>query len=394
MHADDDRVEGFDQLCRVTGRFELDGAEHAGRLPRAADVAIRGVRPRQARVRARRVDLVRARRGPRADGVPGRARPRRTTATSSPPRSSARRALGRGRGPAPDDHVRRRRMAGPRRPRAVARRRATRHGAVPAARVRGGGGRPARSPRPASSTSGPSRSGGTAVGAMAPGSTSWPAGDEPGRAIISDFGGVLDHAAARVVRRRSCEASGISLESVGKAMATIAEREGSNPLFELETGRITEAAFMGALSDELSAERGSEVELDGFGERYFQHLKPNEPHDRVHAGAARARLQDGDLHEQHPRVGGPLAGDAPRRRDLRRRRRLGVRRQPEARAADLRDHARAARTPRRRRRCSSTTSRSTAKARGSSGSRRSGSDRPSRRSRRSRRRWRSRGDPP
>ena len=29
MHADDDHVEGFDQLCRVTGRFELDGAEHA-----------------------------------------------------------------------------------------------------------------------------------------------------------------------------------------------------------------------------------------------------------------------------------------------------------------------------------------------------------------------------
>lgn len=26
--ATDDRVEGFDQLCRVTGRFELDGAEH------------------------------------------------------------------------------------------------------------------------------------------------------------------------------------------------------------------------------------------------------------------------------------------------------------------------------------------------------------------------------
>ena len=27
--ATDDRVEGFDQLCRVTGRFELAGAEHA-----------------------------------------------------------------------------------------------------------------------------------------------------------------------------------------------------------------------------------------------------------------------------------------------------------------------------------------------------------------------------
>jgi putative hydrolase of the HAD superfamily len=96
------------------------------------------------------------------------------------------------------------------------------------------------------------------------------------RAIISDFGGVLTtpllESFAGLMRE-----SGISLESVGKAMATIAEREGSNPLFELETGRITEAAFMGALSDELSAERGSEVELNGFGERYFQELKPNEP---------------------------------------------------------------------------------------------------------------------
>ena len=47
--------------------------------------------------------------------------------------------------------------------------------------------------------------------------------------------------------------SGVSLESLGKAMATIAEREGSNPLFELETGRMSEAAFFGALEDELSA---------------------------------------------------------------------------------------------------------------------------------------------
>ena len=95
------------------------------------------------------------------------------------------------------------------------------------------------------------------------------------RAIISDFGGVLTtpllESFAGLMRT-----SGISLESVGKAMAKIAEREGSNPLFELETGRITEAAFMGALADELSAERGSEVELDGFGERYFQELQPNE----------------------------------------------------------------------------------------------------------------------
>jgi putative hydrolase of the HAD superfamily len=59
-------------------------------------------------------------------------------------------------------------------------------------------------------------------------------------------------------------------------MVAIAERQESNPLFELETGRMTEAAFMDALSEQLSADHGSDVELDGFGERYFQHLQPNE----------------------------------------------------------------------------------------------------------------------
>jgi putative hydrolase of the HAD superfamily len=63
---------------------------------------------------------------------------------------------------------------------------------------------------------------------------------------------------------------------MGKAMAAIAERDGSNPLFELETGRVSEATFMDRLSDELSVQRGDAVELDGFGERYFRHLQPNE----------------------------------------------------------------------------------------------------------------------
>ncbi|HUA03563.1 MAG TPA: HAD family phosphatase [Solirubrobacteraceae bacterium] len=95
-------------------------------------------------------------------------------------------------------------------------------------------------------------------------------------AVISDFGGVLTSPLMESFAGLM-EASGVSLESVGKAMVAIADREGSNPLFELETGRITEAAFMGALSEQLSVQSGGEVELDGFGERYFQQLKPNEP---------------------------------------------------------------------------------------------------------------------
>ena len=94
-------------------------------------------------------------------------------------------------------------------------------------------------------------------------------------AIISDFGGVLTSPLMRSFVGL-LDASGVSLESLGKAMGAIGERQGSNPLFELETGRMTEAAFFEAIQDELSAERGSRVDLDGFGERYFRHLEPNE----------------------------------------------------------------------------------------------------------------------
>ena len=135
------------------------------------------------------------------------------------------------------------------------------------------------------------------------------------RALVDSFVGVLG-------------ASGVSLEELGKAMAALAEREGSNPLFELETGRLSEARFMGSLADELSARRGSRVDLDGFGERYFRHLEPERADDRLHARAARARLPAGHLHQQRARVGGAVAGDAPGRRDLRRGGRLGVRGQP------------------------------------------------------------------
>jgi putative hydrolase of the HAD superfamily len=95
-------------------------------------------------------------------------------------------------------------------------------------------------------------------------------------AIISDFGGVLTSPLLAGFTG-VMQSSGISLESLGKAMATIAERQGSNPLFELETGRITETAFFETLSEQLSADHGSEVALDGFGERYFSHLQRNEP---------------------------------------------------------------------------------------------------------------------
>jgi putative hydrolase of the HAD superfamily len=95
------------------------------------------------------------------------------------------------------------------------------------------------------------------------------------RAIISDFGGVLTSPLQESFVDLMQD-SGVTLEALGKAMTTIAERQGSNPLFELETGRISEGAFFKAIEDELSASHGSPVALDGFGSRYFQRLEPND----------------------------------------------------------------------------------------------------------------------
>jgi putative hydrolase of the HAD superfamily len=94
-------------------------------------------------------------------------------------------------------------------------------------------------------------------------------------AIISDFGGVLTSSLLDSFAAFQ-NSSGISLEDLGKAIAAVATRQGANPLFELETGRMTEAAFLTALAEQLSADLGRKVELHGFGEQYFETLHPNQ----------------------------------------------------------------------------------------------------------------------
>ena len=96
------------------------------------------------------------------------------------------------------------------------------------------------------------------------------------RAVISDFGGVLTSPLIDSFAAFQ-DASGISLEQLGQAMATMAARDGANPLFELETGRMSEAEFLGSVSSQLSRQLGRDVDLDSFGERYFAHLEPNQP---------------------------------------------------------------------------------------------------------------------
>ncbi len=94
-------------------------------------------------------------------------------------------------------------------------------------------------------------------------------------AIISDFGGVLTtplHGAFEAFQ----DTSGVPLAELGKAMAAIGARRGVNPLFELETGRLSEADFLRQIGVQLTEQLGRTIDMNGFGERYFAHLEPNE----------------------------------------------------------------------------------------------------------------------
>lgn len=96
------------------------------------------------------------------------------------------------------------------------------------------------------------------------------------QAIISDFGGVLTSPLLDSFAAFQ-ESSGISLAALGHALAAIAAHDGANPLFELETGRLSEAAFLETLSRQLTDDLGRPVELHGFAERYLAELHPNQP---------------------------------------------------------------------------------------------------------------------
>jgi putative hydrolase of the HAD superfamily len=94
-------------------------------------------------------------------------------------------------------------------------------------------------------------------------------------AVISDFGGVLTtplHGAFQAFQ----DTSGVPLAELGTAMAAIGARLGVNPLFELETGRLSEAEFLSQIGVQLSEQLGRAIDMGSFGERYFAHLEPNE----------------------------------------------------------------------------------------------------------------------
>jgi putative hydrolase of the HAD superfamily len=96
------------------------------------------------------------------------------------------------------------------------------------------------------------------------------------RAVISDFGGVLTTPLINSFAAFQDE-TGISGQALGRAMQTIAERDGEHPLYVLEMGGMTEADFLGQVAVALEPELGHHPEMHSFKEIYFEALEPNEP---------------------------------------------------------------------------------------------------------------------
>jgi putative hydrolase of the HAD superfamily len=101
---------------------------------------------------------------------------------------------------------------------------------------------------------------------------------EPGgiTTVISDFGGVLTTPLVQSFAAVQDE-TGIPFEELAKAMARIQEEDGRHPLYELETGKLTEVEFLEKLGDSLEPVLGHRPELHRFSEIYFEALHPNGP---------------------------------------------------------------------------------------------------------------------
>ncbi len=95
-------------------------------------------------------------------------------------------------------------------------------------------------------------------------------------AVICDFGGVLTTPLIQSFMAFQNQ-TGISTEALGKGMQAATEANGDNPLFEMERGEISEAAFLAQLTDALEPLLGHRPEMHRFREIYFEALDPNPP---------------------------------------------------------------------------------------------------------------------
>jgi putative hydrolase of the HAD superfamily len=88
--------------------------------------------------------------------------------------------------------------------------------------------------------------------------------------LITDFGGVLTSPLHEGFLAYQ-EESGVSLEQLGRAMARATEEYGDHPLFQLERGEITEAAFRGRIEPHLD----DGFDLTRLRTVYFERMEPN-----------------------------------------------------------------------------------------------------------------------
>jgi putative hydrolase of the HAD superfamily len=99
-------------------------------------------------------------------------------------------------------------------------------------------------------------------------------GDTEIQAVISDFGGVLTTPLLQSFMAFQ-DQTGITTETLGKAMQAATEANGDNPLYEMERGEITEVAFLEKLTESLEPLLGHRPEMHRFKEIYFEALDPN-----------------------------------------------------------------------------------------------------------------------
>jgi putative hydrolase of the HAD superfamily len=93
-------------------------------------------------------------------------------------------------------------------------------------------------------------------------------------AVISDFGGVLTTPLMPQFLALQDEI-GVSPESFGKALRALTEEDGVNPLYAMERGEISEAAFLERLGDGLEPLIGHRPHLHRFRELFIGGLEPN-----------------------------------------------------------------------------------------------------------------------
>ncbi|HEY6780486.1 MAG TPA: hypothetical protein VI111_05985, partial [Thermoleophilaceae bacterium] len=89
------------------------------------------------------------------------------------------------------------------------------------------------------------------------------------KAIVSDFGGVLTTPLVESFMAFQ-DQTGITTETLGKAMQAATEANGENPLFEMERGEISEDAFLVLLTEQLEPLLGHHPEMHRFREIYFE----------------------------------------------------------------------------------------------------------------------------